>query len=172
MVTLLGEEGPVRLRPAAEIDLPFILATEEGGRRAGFLGGWPESEHRSALATVGTAYAVAEALPAWRSVGFVILRGLTSPDRNIELKRIALTETDKGYGRHVLRLIARLAFGTLGAHRLWLDVYEHNARARHVYTTQGFVVEGTLRECIRLPGRWASLVVMSILEHEYHPPRP
>jgi RimJ/RimL family protein N-acetyltransferase len=50
---------------------------------------------------------------------------------------------------------------------LWLDVFEHNARARHVYRSVGFVEEGVLRECVKQQERYASLVVMSILENEY-----
>jgi RimJ/RimL family protein N-acetyltransferase len=48
-------------------------------------------------------------------------------------------------------------FDELGAHRLWLDVFEHNARARHVYRSMGFAEEGVD----------GSLVVMSMGEDEY-----
>jgi diamine N-acetyltransferase len=66
-----------------------------------------------------------------------------------------------------VRAIKRHAFDTLSAHRLWLDVKEHNTRARAVYAKEGFRYEGTLRECLKGPEGFESLVVMSVLEHEY-----
>ncbi len=85
----------------------------------------------------------------------------------MELKRLTLAETGGGYGRETLRLIKKTAFEAFGAHRLWLDVYTHNSRAQHVYLTEGFVVEGTLRECVLLGDTYASLEVMSVLEEEW-----
>lgn len=67
----------------------------------------------------------------------------------------------------LLQAILSKAFDELAAHRLWLDVFEHNARARHVYRSVGFSEEGVLRECVKQQERYASLVVMSILEDEY-----
>ena len=167
MFEIVGTEGPIRFRPAADRDLVFILSTETGARKGGFVLGWSESEHREALRNDDVDYWIVEADPDGRSVGYVILQGRKSPHGSIELKRVALAETDKGYGRHALRLVKRLAFESLGAHRLWLDVFEHNARARHLYSSVGFIAEGTLRESMRLSGGYASLVVMSMLEHEY-----
>jgi diamine N-acetyltransferase len=43
---------------------------------------------------------------------------------------------------------------------------EHNERARRAYESLGFVREGTLRECLKIEGRYVSLHVMSILRDE------
>lgn len=58
-------------------------------------------------------------------------------------------------------------FEKLRAHRLWLDVKEHNRTARLLYESIGFVVEGVLRDCIQVQQTYESLVIMGILEHEY-----
>jgi RimJ/RimL family protein N-acetyltransferase len=81
--------------------------------------------------------------------------------------RVVVSEPGKGLGCMVLEAVLSKAFDELAAHRLWLDVFEHNARARHVYRSVGFVEEGVLRECVKQQERYASLVVMSILENEY-----
>lgn len=78
-----------------------------------------------------------------------------------------VTEKGKGYGKEALRLVKQLAFEELGAHRLWLDVKKQNVRARHVYESEGFVVEGVLRECLKAEAGFESLVVMSMLRDEY-----
>jgi len=159
--------GPVTLKDAGEQDLGFVLGAERVAREGGFVGGWSEAEHRSALQAADVAYWTVLAEPDARPVGYVILRGLADKNDSLELKRVVVSETGRGYGRHALQLVKRLAFRRLGAHRLWLDVFEHNARARHLYTSEGFVLEGTLRECVKLPGGYASLHVMSLLAREY-----
>jgi len=40
-------------------------------------------------------------------------------------------------------------------------------RAQALYTSEGFVEEGRLRECVRLDEGHESLVVMSLLDREY-----
>lgn len=157
----------VVLKEAGRQDLGFILHAEQSAKTDGFVGGWSEAEHRSAMQDADVAYWLILVPPVTRPVGYVIVRGLESEHGSLELKRLVVSETDRGYGRQALRLVEQRAFDQLGAHRLWLDVFEHNARARHVYASEGFVLEGTLRECVKLPSGYTSLVVMSLLEREY-----
>jgi RimJ/RimL family protein N-acetyltransferase len=74
---------------------------------------------------------------------------------------------ERGLGRRLLKELMRLAFGELGAHRLFLDVYEDNARARHLYESLGFQYEGLMRDAARREDSWCNLCLMSILESEY-----
>lgn len=99
--------------------------------------------------------------------GYAILRGLKSENHSIELKRIVVAEPGRGLGRQVLRAILAAAFRDLAAHRLWLDVFADNTRARHLYRSVGFVEEGVLRESVKRNDEYRSLVVMSMLENEY-----
>jgi RimJ/RimL family protein N-acetyltransferase len=106
--------------------------------------------------------------PAGRAVGFVLLAGLASPRRSVEFRRLVISEKGAGYGRAAVRAVARLAFGELKAHRLWLDVKAQNRRARRLYESERFMTEGVLRECLaRADGGYDSLVVMSLLASEY-----
>lgn len=73
----------------------------------------------------------------------------------------------RGVGRAALRVAKKVAFDDLGAHRFWLDVKTHNARARALYDSEAFVVEGVLRESVRVSGGYESLTLMSMLEHEF-----
>ena len=77
-----------------------------------------------------------------------------------------IAEPGQGVGRRALQAVIQKVFRELRAHRLWLDVFEDNNRARHVYRYLGFVEEGTLRECIKRGEAYRSLVVMSLLETE------
>jgi RimJ/RimL family protein N-acetyltransferase len=73
----------------------------------------------------------------------------------------------QGVGRAALRVAKKVSFDDLGAHRFWLDVKTHNTRARALYDTEGFVVEGVLRESVRVAAGFESLTVMSMLAHEF-----
>jgi RimJ/RimL family protein N-acetyltransferase len=95
------------------------------------------------------------------------LAGLRGEHRNIEFMRLVITEKGQGYGKAAVQTVKRHAFEILAAHRLWLDVKEHNTLARRLYENEDFRYEGTLRECLKVPEGFESLVVMSLLEQEY-----
>jgi len=158
----------IQLRRTTTNDLPYVLAAERDEENSRFIAVWPEAKHRAALDDPDIAHLIIASQPDNQPVGFVILAGLQGEHRSIEFMRIVVTEKGKGYGGGAVRAIKRLAFETLSAHRLWLDVKEHNARARAVYEQAGFRYEGMLRECRKEPEGFASLIVMSVLEHEYH----
>ncbi|KUM99750.1 acetyltransferase [Streptomyces yokosukanensis] len=73
----------------------------------------------------------------------------------------------RGAGTEATRLIVGHGFERLGLHRIELEVYGRNARARRVYEKVGFVVEGVRREVALRDGVWEDEVVMAILEHEW-----
>ncbi|MGA2630832.1 MAG: GNAT family protein [Terriglobia bacterium] len=155
----------MRLRRATLDDLPYLRQLEQRFCSLGFVGGDDAGVHERQMANADCLYYMVE--QKGERAGYVILRGLTSINRCVELKRIVIAEPGRGVGRQVLRAIIDKGFGELSAHRLWLDVYDDNHRARHIYRSLGFVEEGTLRECIECEGRYRSLVVMSMLESEY-----
>ena len=98
---------------------------------------------------------------------YAILRGIQETSCAIELKRIVVATPERGLGRSILKELMRIAFRELGAHRLFLDVYEDNARARHLYESLGFQYEGIMRDAAKRDGQWHDLRLMSILESEY-----
>lgn len=85
--------------------------------------------------------------------------------------RIALLSTavGQGFGTEATRLVVDHVFRT-GVHRIALEVYALNPRARHVYEKVGFVHEGTLRDALWWEGRWVDAHVMSLLCGDW--PRP
>ncbi|MGX9889154.1 GNAT family N-acetyltransferase [Streptomyces sp. NPDC002276] len=73
----------------------------------------------------------------------------------------------RGIGTEATRLIVGHAFEQLGLHRIQLEVYGNNHRARRVYEKVGFVVEGVRREARLRDGEWVDDVLMAILDHEW-----
>lgn len=119
-------------------------------------GQWAVAEDRLVLAVIDTASGllVGEAvLNDWdegnRSCGFRILVGAQGRGR--------------GLGTEATRLIVRHGLETMGLHRITLEVYDFNPRARHVYEKAGFRHEGTGREALLFDGEWIDVHYMGIL---------
>jgi RimJ/RimL family protein N-acetyltransferase len=77
------------------------------------------------------------------------------------------TEWDKGYGTEATALVVRYAFDTLNLNRVWLHVFEDNARAIRAYEKVGFRREGLLRQDNFRDGRYGNTVVMGLLREEW-----
>ncbi len=73
---------------------------------------------------------------------------------------------DRGLGTAAIRLIVGYGFERLGLHRIGLEVYGHNHRARRVYEKVG-VVEGVRRGARLWDGEWVDEVLMGTLDHEW-----
>ncbi len=91
-------------------------------------------------------------------------------DNGSALYHITIGESDAwghGYGTEATRLMVDHAFGTLGLHRVSLNVFEFNERAIRAYRRVGFLVEGRSRESIWRDGRWWDELSMSILVSDW-----
>lgn len=80
----------------------------------------------------------------------------------------------KGYGAEAIGLLLEYGFGTLGLHRVALEVVELNERGIRCYEKCGFRREGTRRQSRWWAGRWWNVHEYAILEHEwpqFSPPR-
>ncbi len=73
----------------------------------------------------------------------------------------------RGYGTDAMNALLDFGFGQLRLERLWLEVYEFNARARRSYEKSGFVLEGTQRRAMYKQGRFHDVHLMSILRDEW-----
>ncbi|MGB9078786.1 MAG: GNAT family N-acetyltransferase [Terracidiphilus sp.] len=156
------------LRAALVSDIPGILALEGDPSARAFVGQWSEERHRATLAGGDARYLVSET-ESGDLQAYVILRGLSEESGSIELKRIVVNTPGQGLGRRLLGETIRIVFEELKAHRLFLDVYEDNARARHLYESLGFVYEGVMRDAARRDGRYHALHLMSMLESDDRP---
>jgi diamine N-acetyltransferase len=156
----------MRFRDATAADIPQICALERLPEFRTMVGLWPQEQHLKMLADPGAVYIVAEDQQG-QIAAFAILQGLGSEHRSVELKRLVVGVPNQGTGRKLLTEVAERAFGEHRAHRLFLDVFVTNDRARDVYETFGFRKEGIMRDAIYRDGAYHSLVLMSLLESEY-----
>jgi diamine N-acetyltransferase len=161
----------LHLRPTMLSDLDYVATVESDSANVPFISPWERTQHEGALRFPDFRHFIIEAGNSGSRDGFVIVQGCRNPHRSVELKRLVLQTKGRGLGRACVRLLKRMAFRDLHAHRFWLDVKSLNTRALALYVSEGFVEEGRLRESVRVSGHHAdgydSLVVMSLLDREY-----
>ena len=78
----------------------------------------------------------------------------------------------RGYGSEATRLVVDYALDEVGLHRLTLEVFDHNPRARRAYEKCGFIVEGRSRDALLWKGRWHDSLTMAILDTDPRPKTP
>ena len=167
-----SEARPHRLGYRGRRRIPLCRGGVEGYQspRWGFeqmVGRWSEAEHLATLARPNHAYLLGTNT-AGECAAFAIIRDLDDAHGNLCLKRIAVTNPDKGFGSKFLSLVVDWAFSEIACHRLWLEVLVNNARARHVYSSHGFADEGLLRGAFKLPDdSRTDLVLMSLTRPEW-----
>jgi RimJ/RimL family protein N-acetyltransferase len=171
--TLTGDL--VTLRPLTLADVPAVmagLADTESTRLTGThqrftteevetaLRGWAQRDDRIDMAIVERA--------TGEHAGEVVLNELDADNLSCGF-RIALTSrhTDRGLGSEATRLILGHAFDTVGVHRVELEVFAFNPRARRVYEKVGFVYEGTKRQALRWQRDWIDTHVMAMLADDW-----
>ncbi len=160
-----------RLRPTMLSDLDFVISVERDSHNLPFITPWERTQHEGAVRFPDFRHFIVEGGDDDAGIGFVILQGCRNPHGSVELKRLVLQTKGQGLGRACVRLLKKMAFRDLHAHRFWLDVKQLNTRALALYASEGFVEEGRLRESVRVSidgaDGYDSLVVMSMLDREY-----
>jgi len=73
--------------------------------------------------------------------GFIILK--VESDWSVEFRRIVVDNRGQGVGKKALDELEVYCRNEFNSHRIWLDVFEDNARARHLYSSKGYETTGT-----------------------------
>src|ERR1700712_542618 len=134
----------VRLRPTMTSDLECVLSLEQDPENLAFITPWERIQHEAAVRFPDFRHFIIEGGEGLDAVGFLILIGCRSQHQSLELKRMVVQAKGAGFGRAALRVAKKVAFDDLGAHRFWLDVKKRNSRAKALYDSEGFVVDGEL----------------------------
>ncbi|WP_328884929.1 GNAT family N-acetyltransferase [Streptomyces sp. NBC_00316] len=101
-------------------------------------------------------------------VGEVVLYDWNPANQNCTFRTLVGPRgRGRGLGTEATRLIVGYGFERIGLHRIQLDVYTDNHRARRVYEKVGFIAEGVRRQVQLRDGVWRDELVMSVLSHEW-----
>jgi RimJ/RimL family protein N-acetyltransferase len=110
---------------------------------------------------------------SWMHVGGTGFHGVDWRNRSAEVGIFigAKHLWGMGCGTDALRALVHWGFQELNLHRVWLRVFEDNARAIRSYEKIGFRLEGRLRQDRFHRGRYSDTLVMGLLRDEF-PGRP
>jgi RimJ/RimL family protein N-acetyltransferase len=73
----------------------------------------------------------------------------------------------QGFGTDAMRTMLQFGFEEMNLHRIELDVYAFNERARASYRKCGFVDEACKRKEVFREGRYLDVITMSVLRREW-----
>ena len=127
----------VRLRPSTPADLAFITTLERDAGNRKIIGQWTDEEHLAAMrGEAGRWHTIIErdGVPA----GYMIAYDCRGAGGGVHLKRILVGDKERGTGKAAMRLFVEGTFARLAPGFIWLNVYDHNARAQAVYRALGF----------------------------------
>ena len=106
------------------------------------------------------------AIRAAQTVGYALIR-LDPKSEIFELRRIAIAEKNKGYGREAMEALFKFAFEELGTNRFWLDAYPDNVVGIRLYESLGMHRDGVLRQNYKAERGYLDQIIFSMLKSEY-----
>jgi RimJ/RimL family protein N-acetyltransferase len=163
--------------PQHVADLHRLLADPEVSRLTGSVHSSEPTERelmpwtRADLDEVYARWSVADDRIVWvvvdnssgAVIGEVVLNDLNAGNLSCGFRIWLSGSRGRGLGTEATTLAVRHAFDEHGLHRIELEVYDFNPRARHVYEKVGFRLEGTMRDALRFDGGWVDAHLMAIL---------
>lgn len=104
-----------------------------------------------------------------RSIGGVGLRDIERVNGTAEASIFVTRRDDwgRGYGTDAMNALLDFAFGELRLHRVYLHVFDYNARAVRSYEKAGFVTEARLRNSRFHRGAHHDELLMAILRSDW-----
>ncbi len=166
----------VRIRNITRADIPLLVKWKNDPEIADLVRGAPinttfEIESRryeKGLSEYDTLRLIIELLTG-SPIGFISLGSIDKENRKAEVGMLIGEKRmwNQGFGTDALVTLLRHLFLELGFHRVGLEVFEYNTRAKKVYEKIGFRVEGLERQGLYRNGRYFDIILMGILRDEF-----
>lgn len=97
-------------------------------------------------------------------VGEAVLHGWDRYNHSCNFRTfVAADRHGRGLGTEATDLIVHHGLAEMSMHRITLQVYDFNPRARHVYEKVGFEHEGTGRDALLYDDEWVDVHYMAII---------
>ena len=167
MAEILKEGPRLRLRRAEAADIDYICALQEAKDNSDYIVPFSRADHETIVAQSKAAMDIIVEERSGGSIGYLHIAGLLLASKEQEWTHVVIAKKGLGYGHEAMKLLKAWAFDDMGTHRAWLDCKDYNARALHLYESEGMVREALIRETILHRGVYENLVVLGILDREY-----
>ena len=167
MAEILKEGPRLLLRRADAADVDYICALQEAKENRDYIVPFSRADHETIVTQAQAAMDLIVEERGGERVGYLHVTGLLLETKEQEWTHVIIGKKGLGYGHEAMKLLKAWAFDDRGAHRAWLDCKDYNARALHLYESEGMVREALIRETILHRGVYENLVVLGILDREY-----
>ena len=156
----------MRILEATFEDIPAIIALESHKDNRDYLWIGTEEEHREEIEDTNHLLLIFRKKDNSDIVGYALVR-LNRKSEIFELRRIAISEKRKGYGREAMEALLKEAFENMGINRFWLDVYPDNVFGINLYESLGMHRDGVLRQNYKAERGYLDQIIYSMLKSEY-----
>ncbi|MCQ2548108.1 MAG: GNAT family N-acetyltransferase [Clostridia bacterium] len=163
---MLIETDRLSIVEAKAEDIPRIIQLEEDPLNRDFLWIGTTEEHLDEIQDPNHLLLVFNEKEDKRNIGYALIR-LNKASEVFELRRIAIDEKGKGYGKESMLALIKFAFEELKINRFWLDVYPDNEIGIKLYESLGMHRDGVLRQNYKAERGYLDQIIYSILKEEY-----
>jgi RimJ/RimL family protein N-acetyltransferase len=160
------ETDSLYITDAQETDIAAIMELEKHKDNRNFIWQGTYEEHKKEIESDDYILQVFNKKDNGETIGFALIF-LDKKSERFELRRIAVSEKGKGYGRETLTALIKFAFEELQMNRFWLDVYPDNHVGIKLYEGIGMHKDGVLRQNYKSERGYLDMIVYSILKDEY-----
>lgn len=152
---------------AKEEDIAIIIELENHKENKQYLWTSTHEEHMEHIESDNFRLGVIKRKEDDRVVGYYMLQ-LDWESNVCLLRRIAISEKGKGYGKESMIALFKYAFEHIDMNRFWLDVYPDHQVGINLYEGLGMTKEGVLRQIYKDPERgYLDQVIYAMLKEEY-----
>ncbi len=159
-MSLLFKTERLKIYEAIEKDIPFIISLEQHPENRKFVVQGTIEEHQHEIEDIDHLLLVIKY--KFEFIGFILCHK-DKENSSFELRRMIIQSKGKGYGTEVLLGIIDYSLIKLEFNRFWLDVYEDNDTAIHLYESIGMELDGVLKKSINRDGEFVSQHIYSIM---------
>lgn len=151
---------------ATSMDIDEIIALEEHKDNRDFLWVGTREEHLREIQDPNHLLLIFKEKKENKTVGYALVR-LNKKSEIFELRRIAISDKGKGYGRECMEALLDYAFKNLQINRFWLDVYPDNVIGIKLYESLGMHKDGVLRQNYKAERGYLDQIIYSMLKQEF-----
>jgi [ribosomal protein S5]-alanine N-acetyltransferase len=151
---------------AIESEIDIIIELEKHKDNRDFLWIGTFEEHKAEMDDKNHLLLVFKRKEDLAIIGYALIR-LDYKSEIFELRRIAISEKGKGYGKEAMVAILKYAFEEKNTNRFWLDVYPDNIVGIQLYESLGMHRDGILRQNYKAERGYLDQIIYSMLRSEY-----
>ena len=162
----LFETERLYIDEATEAEIPELIEIESHEENRNYLWIGTYEEHQSEIADPNHLLLIFHEKKSRQTKGYALIR-LNHKSHIFEVRRIAITDKGKGFGKESMIGLIRYAFEHADTNRLWLDVYPDNEVGINLYDSLGMHRDGILRQNYLSERGYLDQIIYSMLRSEY-----